>query len=159
MSIHVGKGYLTQGIRIFCQSVEAVPSHLAKISVLRVRYPYPTWINELMDLFSPILKQFIWVTFRVILVAYMGKIPTLHGQKWENQCVLHSFNTGRHCTNILGLIVNTHLPGLEPRQNPEEMISPYCLRPEGWNIPKGIWRRSRPDKRVLSLFLHGSSQK
>ena len=39
---------------IFRQCDEALPSHLAKMSVPRVRYPYPTWINELVDLFSPI---------------------------------------------------------------------------------------------------------
>ena len=30
MSIHTGYGYLTQGIRIFRQCDEALPSHLAK---------------------------------------------------------------------------------------------------------------------------------
>ena len=106
MSIHVGYGYLTQGIRFFSPvwrcSVESPGENVCPEDGIS------TYMNNRVDgfIFSHIetiylsdsfahVRQLSYIGSISILrgqkwekeLSYMGKIPILHGQKWEKNMI------------------------------------------------------------------------
>ena len=117
MSIHVSP----KGSEIFLQCHEALQSHMVKFCVPRVRYPYPIWINKLMDLFSPILKtNYLSDSFAHVRESYLTRAKSISymGRNWRItdlgwHCVfLYKPPFSRWCP-MLSLLYGPHNPSRE----------------------------------------------
>ena len=90
MSIHVGYGYLNQGIRkvssVWRGSVESPGEKFCPEGEISLSYMNKRVVGLI---FSHLKTIYLSDSFAHVELSYMGKIPILHGQKWEKRASIY----------------------------------------------------------------------